>query len=157
MKKFNEILAQIPKQPGVYIYKNMEKEIIYIGKASNLFNRVKSYFNRNNDIKTKTLVRKINSIEYLVTNNEVEALLLENNLIKQYKPKYNIQLKDSKSFPLIKITNENLPRVFVTREKRNDKNEYFGPFVDSQNVRLIITIFKKYLKIRSCKHKFKPP
>ena len=118
MSKFKEIISQIPKTSGVYIYKNREKDIIYIGKALNLLNRVRSYFTKNKDPKTKALVRKIDSIEYLVTNNEVEALLLENNLIKQHRPKYNIDLKDSKSYPFIVITNENLPRIFLTREKK---------------------------------------
>ncbi|HPO50406.1 MAG TPA: excinuclease ABC subunit UvrC, partial [Spirochaetota bacterium] len=157
MKNFNEIISQIPKSPGTYIYKNVEKTIIYIGKASNLYNRVRSYFNKNTDIKTKTLVSKIDSIEYIVTNNEVEALLLENNLIKQYQPKYNIKLKDSKSYPFIKITKENLSKAVSTRENKNKTDEYFGPFTDTNNVRTILTIFRKYLKIRSCKKKFKPP
>lgn len=157
MKKDNDLLKQIPKLPGVYTYKNKDNEIIYIGKASNLSNRIKSYFNRNNDIKTKTLVRKIEKIEYFVTNNELEALLLENNLIKQFKPKYNIKLKDSKSFPFIKIIKENLPRIILTRENKNNFDEYYGPFVDLQSIRIVLSIFRKYLKIRSCKKKFKPP
>src|SRR5512138_1981438 len=107
MAKFTKIIKQMPKLSGVYIYKDIKNTIIYVGKAKNLFNRVKSYFNKNNDIKTRTLVKKIHSIEYFVTGNEVEALILENNLIKQHQPRYNIKLKDSKSYPLMKITNEN--------------------------------------------------
>ncbi|OHD09838.1 MAG: excinuclease ABC subunit C [Spirochaetes bacterium GWD1_27_9] len=157
MNNLQEILSQIPKLSGVYTYKDVNNNIIYIGKAKNLFNRVHSYFNKNTDLKTRTLVKKIDKIEYFVTNNEIEALLLENNLIKQFQPKYNIRLKDSKSFPLIKITKENLPRIVMCREKTNKKDEYFGPYIDSYKIKTILTIFKKYLKIRGCRKKFKSP
>jgi excinuclease ABC subunit C len=157
MKKFAKLIKQIPKLSGVYIYKDAKNTIIYVGKAKNLFNRVKSYFNKNNDIKTRTLVKKIDKIEYFVTGSEVEALILENNFIKQNLPKYNIKLKDAKSYPLMKITNENLPRITICREKNNKKDEYFGPFVDVHRLRNIIVIFRKYLKLRTCKLKFTPP
>jgi excinuclease ABC subunit C len=157
MAKFTKIIRQMPKLSGVYIYKDVKNTIIYVGKAKNLFNRVKSYFNKNTDIKTRTLVKKIHSIEYFVTGNEVEALILENNLIKQHQPRYNIKLKDAKSYPLMKITSENLPRIVICREKNNNKDEYFGPFVDIHRLRNILVIFRKHLKLRTCKFKFNPP
>jgi len=148
----------IPELPGVYIFKDSSDEIIYIGKAKNLSKRVSSYFNNSEkDRKTLMLVRKIHNIEYFITENEVEALLLENNLIKQYQPKYNIRLKDAKTFPMIKITKENLPRVVKCREKNNNINEYFGPYANVKEVNTLLTIFKKVFKIRSCNKKFKPP
>ncbi len=157
MKDFQLKLTQIPKLPGVYIFKDNSNKIIYIGKALNLSNRVSSYFVKSNDIKTQVMVKKIEDIEYFVTNNEVEALLLENNLIKQYQPKYNIRLRDAKSYAMIKITNENLPRIIKCREKINDKDEYFGPFASVNTVRYLKKIFTDILKIRKCNKKFTPP
>jgi excinuclease ABC subunit C len=157
MKNLEKILGQIPKLCGVYLFKDSQTNIIYIGKALNLFNRVNSYFNKNNDIKTQALVKKIKNIEYFVTNNEIEALLLENNLIKQHQPKYNIQLKDSKSFPFLKITSENLPRIIKCREKINPDDEYYGPFVNMAILNFLQKIFVDIFKIRSCKKIFKPP
>ena len=157
MAKFSKIIKQMPRFSGVYIYKDVKNTVIYVGKAKNLFNRVKSYFNKNTDYKTKVLVKKIKKIEYFITGNEVEALILENNLIKQHQPRYNIKLKDAKSYPLMKITKENLPRIMICREKNNNRDEYFGPFVDIHRLRTIISIFKKHLKIRTCKRKFSPP
>ncbi len=123
----------IPSNPGVYIYKNKNKEIIYIGKAKNLKNRVSSYFSQKheNSPKTQFLVRNIADVEFIVTNNEIEALLLENKLIKKNKPKYNIFLKDSKTYAYLKITEENIPKLISTR-KVIDNGEYFGPFPDAQ-------------------------
>ncbi len=153
-----EIISKIPKLPGIYIYRDTNRDIIYIGKAKNLFNRVSSYFVKNHaDMKTRVLVKKIDSIEYIVTNNEVEALLLENNLIKEHKPKYNIQLKDFKSFPMIKISSEPLPRISVCREVKNPKDLYFGPYIDVNALREVTNIITKTLKIRPCKKYFKKP
>ena len=108
--------SKIPKSPGCYIYKDEKDEIIYIGKAKNLVNRIRSYFSGNDQsVKTKHLVSRIKSVEWIVVDNEVEALLLENNLIKKHKPKYNIDLKDNKRYAYIKITNEKFPRILSTR------------------------------------------
>ena len=101
MKRFTEILKQIPKNPGIYMYRNNEDIVIYVGKAKNLFNRVNSYFTGKKDPKTTALLKQIANIEYFVTENETEALILENNMIKKYMPRYNILLKDSKSYPFI--------------------------------------------------------
>ena len=157
MKNLRTKLQQIPKLPGVYLFKDINNNIIYIGKALNLFNRVNSYSTQTNDIKTRVMVKKIEDIEYFVTNNEVEALLLENNLIKKLQPKYNIQLRDAKTYPMLKITKKNLPKIVKCREKINDKHEYYGPFISTQTLKILQKIFTKVLKIRSCNKKFSPP
>lgn len=153
-----EKIKALPESSGVYLFKNSSSEVIYIGKAKNLYKRVFSYFNNSEkDGKTLILIRKIYDIEYFVTENEVEALLLENNLIKNYQPKYNIRLKDAKTFPMIKITRENLPRIVKCREKNNNVDEYFGPYANVKDVYTLLEIFKKVFKIRSCSKKFKKP
>jgi len=141
----------IPKNPGCYIYRDNNQEIIYIGKAKNLVNRIRSYFSNSDlSIKTKHLVEKIYSIEWIVVDNEVEALLLENNLIKKHSPKYNIDLKDSKRFAYIKITDERFPKILSTRKVTKD-GSYFGPYTDGyQRVQLIRTAVSIF-KIRTCK------
>jgi len=126
-------LSKIPSNPGCYIYKNKSGKIIYIGKAKNLKKRVSSYFNKkDHNSKTKILVNKINKIDFIVTESEIEALLLENNLIKKNKPKYNIDLKDSKSFAFIEVTNEKFPRLLITRadiiKKKKSGSKFYGPF-----------------------------
>ena len=126
-------LKDIPKNPGVYIMKNIKDKIIYIGKAKNLRNRVSSYFNNpNSSIKTFELVKHIENIDFFVCNNELEALILENNLIKKHKPKYNILLKDNKTYPYLKITNEKFPKITIVRSRNhlenNEKAYFFGPF-----------------------------
>lgn len=158
MKNIQSNLNQIPKLPGVYTFKDKEKKIIYIGKALNLSKRVNSYFLKTNDIKTRVMVKKIENIEYFVTNNEVEALLLENNLIKKHQPKYNIRLRDAKSYAMLKITNEEFPRIIKCREKIDSKNgEYFGPFASVRTIRYLQRIFTDILNIRTCNKKFKSP
>ncbi|MGV8172172.1 MAG: excinuclease ABC subunit UvrC [Candidatus Woesearchaeota archaeon] len=143
--------SQIPKSPGCYIYKDSEGTIIYIGKAKNLVNRIRSYFSGGTQsVKTKHLVAKIHSIEWIIVDNEVEALLLENNLVKKHSPKYNIDLKDSKTFAYIKITDEKFPRILTTRKVTKD-GTYFGPYTDGyQRVQLIRTAVSIF-KIRTCK------
>ena len=122
IKKIN-----IPLNPGVYLMKDIEGKIIYIGKAKNLKNRVSSYFVGAHNIKTMELVKNIESIDFFICTSEVEAFILENNLIKKHKPKYNILLKDQKTYPYIKITKEEYPRILVVR-KVTDDAYYFGPF-----------------------------
>jgi len=147
----------LPKTPGVYLFKNIDDEIIYIGKAKNLKNRVTSYFNKTVDrFKTQLLVRNIFDFDYITVNSEADAFLLENVLIKKHKPKYNIQLKDDKSYPWIVIRNEHFPRVYYTRQLIKDKSEYYGPFTSVVMVRSIIKMFKKLYKIRTCKLDLSP-
>lgn len=147
------IINNLPTDPGVYLYKDKNQKIIYVGKAKNLRNRVRQYFQNNQqNPKTLILVQKINDIEYIVTDSELEALVLENNLIKTYKPRYNILLKDDKSFPYITITNELFPRVFVTRTIVNDGSEYFGPYTDVRAMRSSLKLITNIFKIRSCKY-----
>jgi excinuclease ABC subunit C len=137
---------KVPTKPGVYLYKNSEGEIIYIGKAINLRNRVKSYFQgRDLSAKTKVLVKHIAKIEFIVVENEVEALLLENKLIKKNKPKYNIDLKDDKTFAYIKISDDEIPQISNTRIVKEDKAIYYGPFTSGKARKdlynLIVDIF----------------
>ena len=157
MNELTEILKQIPKRPGIYMYQDTDNIVIYVGKAKNLFNRVNSYFKGKKDPKTEALVKKIYNIDFFITNSEMEALILENNLIKQYSPKYNIALKDSKSYPYIKVTKENLPRIYKTREIVNSTGIFFGPFVNSLQVDSIVSILNTVLKLRKCRKKFNKP
>lgn len=148
-KNFN--LSNIPENPGCYIYLNSSKKIIYIGKAKNLKKRVSSYFNKkDSDSKTQALVSHIHKIDFIVTNTEVEALILENSLIKKNKPKYNIDLKDSKAYAYIYLTDEKYPRFLIARDKKK-KGEYFGPFVSAQGRDYVLETINKTFKIRTCK------
>src|SRR3569832_2303337 len=123
-------IRTLPSEPGVYLYKNAEGEVIYVGKAKSLRARVRSYFLEaaQADAQTGSLMREAVDIEYIVVANEREALALENNLIKQRKPRYNILLRDDKTYPYVKLTNERFPRVFVTRRLKKDGAHYFGPY-----------------------------
>ena len=123
-------LELLPTSPGCYIHKDKNGTIIYVGKAKNLRNRVRSYFRGSHDTKTEALVSEIVDFEFIVTESNIEALLLEINLIKENKPKYNIMLKDDKSYPFIKITNERYPRLIITRQVKKDGGLYFGPYPD---------------------------
>ena len=123
-------LALLPDQPGCYLMKDKHGSIIYVGKAKILKNRVRSYFTGSHDTKTEKLVSEIADFEYIVTESNIEALLLEINLIQQNDPKYNIMLKDDKSYPFIKITHEKYPRLLITRKVKKDKALYFGPYPD---------------------------
>ncbi|MCO7124781.1 excinuclease ABC subunit UvrC [Sporolactobacillus shoreicorticis] len=127
-QKIKEKLSLLPKQPGCYQMKNAQGEIIYVGKAKNLFNRVHSYFSGSHDAKTQRLVADIADFEYIVVSSEIESLLLEINLIKKYEPRYNIMLKDDKSYPFIKLTNEKYPRLIITRKVNRKSGKYFGPY-----------------------------
>ncbi|GAY75040.1 excinuclease ABC subunit C [Sporolactobacillus inulinus] len=127
-EKIKEKLSLLPKQPGCYQMKNSQGEIIYVGKAKNLFNRVHSYFSGSHDAKTQRLVADIADFEYIVVSSEIESLLLEINLIKKYEPRYNIMLKDDKSYPYIKLTSEKYPRLIITRKVNRKSGKYFGPY-----------------------------
>ena len=144
-------LELLPDNPGCYLYKDNIGEIIYVGKAKNLKNRVKSYFIGTHNKKTQTLVSKIEDLEYIIVNSEKEALLLENNLIKKYRPYFNIRLKDDKSYPYLMITKEEHPRLLMTRKyKKNNKNIYFGPYVDIKSATEVKKILDKIYPLRKC-------
>lgn len=152
---YREILHQTalkaPNQSGVYFWRNGEGTIIYVGKAKNLKNRLTSYFSGKKDIKTRLLVSHACSIEYITTNNEYEAFLLENNLIKQHMPRYNINLKDGKSYPVLKITKDKFPRIYRTRRIVQDGSRYFGPFPDSGALDTFIETIYEIYPLRHCK------
>jgi len=143
----------LPSEPGVYQYFDKEDVIIYVGKAKNLKKRVASYFNKNHENgKTRVLVKKIFRIKHIVVNTETDALLLENNLIKKYKPRYNILLKDDKTYPWICIKKERFPRIFMTRRVLKDGSEYFGPYTSIKTVRILLDLIKELYSIRTCAH-----
>ena len=147
-----DLVKVIPKDPGVYFFKNDKKDIIYIGKAKNLRNRVRSYFQKNKyqSPKNISMIKRIEDIEWIVVRNEVEALLTEANLIKKHQPFYNVNLKDDKSFPFIRITNEPFPRVFITREIIKDGSKYFGPYTDVIYLRRTLKAIRRIFPVRSC-------
>ncbi len=150
--KISSILKTIPNDPGVYQYFDEKGEIIYVGKAKNLKRRVSSYFNKQHQSgKVKVLVSRIADIRFTVVNNEMEALLLENNFIKQYKPRYNIMLKDDKTYPWICVKNERFPRVFLTRKKVNDGSIYFGPYPSVMTAKTLLEMLRQLYPIRNCK------
>ena len=146
----------MPSEPGVYQFFNKEDKIIYIGKAKNLKKRVSSYFQKNiGSRKTKNLVKNISEIKHIVVSSESDALLLENSLIKKYQPKYNILLRDDKTYPWIVIKNESFPRVLTTRRVEKDGSEYFGPFTNYKTVRTIMDIFSNLYSLRTCHYDLK--
>jgi len=145
-------LSTLPTRPGVYLHKDSKGGIIYVGKAKNLRSRVRSYFQENRpvDAKTAVLVRQIQDFDFIVTDTEVEAFILENTLIKQYRPKYNILLKDDKSYPFIRITKEQYPRVFKTRTIVKDGSKYFGPYTDGTYLYHLLKSIRSIFPLRSC-------
>jgi excinuclease ABC subunit C len=147
-----EKLHNLPLNPGVYLHKDSEGKILYVGKAKNLRSRVRSYFQegRPRDAKTRVLVSKIRDLEIIVTDSEVEALILENTLIKEHQPRYNILLKDDKSYPYICITNESFPRVFPTRRVVRDGSKYFGPYTETKYMYMMLNVLRSLFPIRSC-------
>lgn len=149
----NDFLKLIPKLPGVYKYYDDSRQIIYIGKAKNLHSRVSSYFGRKEDLspKTRILVSKIVWMDYIIVNNEEEAFLLENNLIKENQPKYNILLKDDKTYPWVVITKEPFPRVFTTRRYNRHYGEFFGPFTSKRNIDYMLHAIRRIVPYRTCK------
>src|SRR3954452_23061254 len=146
-------LRSIPASPGVYLYKNAEGDVIYVGKAKSLRQRVSSYFHEGRvaDAKTGTLVREAVDVDYIVVANNKEALALENHLIKQKKPRFNILLRDDKSYPYIKLTlGERFPRVYVTRRLKKDGSEYFGPYFPANLAYRIVDLIHRHFLIPSC-------
>lgn len=149
----DEKLQNLPPQPGCYLHKNDRGEIIYIGKAKNLRNRVRQYFknSRSIDLKTHELVTRIADFEFIVTDTEVEALLLESNLIKQHQPRFNVMLKDDKSYPYLKLTiNEEFPRIFKTRRVEKDGAAYFGPYLPASLADKTVTLINREFQLRTC-------
>lgn len=146
----HEQAKALPHNPGVYLMKNKENTIIYVGKAKDLRKRVTSYFLAKRDRKTTALVKKIAKIEFIITGNNYEALVLENNLIKKYSPHYNIMLKDGKSYPMIRITKEEYPKVFITRRILNDGSQYFGPFPEVGQISIYMDLINKMFNLRKC-------
>jgi len=145
-------IKSLPEHPGIYQYLNSEGKIIYVGKAKNLKKRVSSYFTKNHEnTKTSVLVKQIKDIRFVVVNSEFDALILENNLIKEYQPKYNIQLKDDKTFPWICIKNEPFPRIFSTRRIIKDGSQYFGPYPDAKVMYMLLKLIKELFPLRTCK------
>ena len=150
-KEFSNIAHTIPVDPGIYKYFDEKNELIYVGKAKSLRKRVSSYFTKTfTTYKTHELVQRIRRIEFTIVNSEQDAFLLENSLIKQYQPKFNINLKDDKSYPYIVIRNEPFPRVFLTRRKINDGSEYLGPFTSVGKVRELLDFVKSNIQLRTC-------
>ena len=151
------ILAVIPEKPGCYQYFDEKGTIIYVGKAKNLKRRVSSYFNKEHDSnKTRVLVKQIRDIKYIVVNTEEDALLLENNLIKQYRPRYNVLLKDDKTYPSIVVKNEYFPRVYQTRNIVRDGSQYYGPYPSVFTARVMLQMLKELYPIRTCKYPLTP-
>ena len=150
--KLREKVRHLPDEPGVYLMKNKRGRVIYVGKAKRLSGRVRNYFQKEEslDLKTQKLVSSIADIDYIVTQNEVEALVLECNLIKEHRPRYNIRLKDDKKYPYIKLTNERFPRLLLVRRIESDGAEYFGPYTDVKAVRRILRTMKTIFKLRNC-------
>ncbi|MEA2107031.1 MAG: excinuclease ABC subunit UvrC [Bacteroidota bacterium] len=156
--KFKPFLSVLPDSPGVYQFFNQVGDIIYVGKAKNIKKRVSSYFSKEHfeNNKTRVLVSKIDKIEYIVVETESDALLLENNLIKKYRPRYNAMLKDDKSFPWICIKNENFPRVFYTRNVIHDGSIYFGPYTSTYMVKVLLDLIRQIYPLRNCNLNLSP-
>jgi excinuclease ABC subunit C len=151
-ENLQEKLDNLARKPGVYLFKDKKGEIIYIGKAVVLRQRVRSYFQDGyeKDYKTQRLVSRIVDLETIITDSEVEALILEANLVREYKPRYNINLRDDKSFPYIRVTNEPFPRIFPTRKIVRDGSRYFGPYTEVQTMRELLKTVKRLFPVRSC-------
>ncbi len=150
-KLLHDTALKAPKSSGVYLWRNEDNIIIYVGKAKNLKNRLSSYFSQQRDIKTRMLISRARSIEYITTATEYDALILENTLIKQHSPRYNINLKDDKSYPVLRITNEDFPRIFKTRRIIQDGSQYFGPYPNVAALDAFIDAIHRIYKLRRCK------
>ena len=151
--KVKPVLSILPEKPGVYQYFNAENQIIYVGKAKNLKRRVNSYFNKDHEGKVLALVRKIDHMEYIVVKTEADALLLENNLIKQYKPRYNVLLKDDKTYPWLCISHEEYPRLFYTRRYIQDGSSYFGPYPSVRTMHALLELIHDICPLRTCRRR----
>ena len=153
---FEEELKKLPARPGVYLMHDAKDEIIYVGKAISLKNRVRQYFqsSRNKGVKIEQMVTHIARFEYIVTDSELEALVLECNLIKEHRPKYNTMLKDDKSYPFIQMTvEEDFPRILFARRMKKDKSRYFGPYTSAGAVKDAIELIRRIYHLRACNRK----
>jgi len=154
-EKIQSVLNSLPHRPGIYLMKDAEGTILYVGKAISLYNRVRSYFQESTDLspKNRSMVAKVDDIEFLVVRNEVEALVLESNYIKQYRPKYNVLLRDDKNYPYIKVSlTEDFPRVYRVRSFQRDGNRYFGPYTNSGAVDATLDLLNKLFSFRTCRY-----
>jgi excinuclease ABC subunit C len=154
-QKIQSVLNSLPHKPGIYLMKDAEGTILYVGKAISLYNRVRSYFQESTDLspKNRSMVAKVDDIEFLVVRNEVEALVLESNYIKQYRPKYNVLLRDDKNYPYIKVSlTEDFPRVYRVRSFQRDGNRYFGPYTNSGAVDATLDLLNKLFSFRTCRY-----
>ncbi len=150
-------VTNLPKNPGCYLFKNKNDKIIYVGKAKNIGKRVRSYVQKKDlDAKTQSLVKRVNFVDYIITDNEVEAFILENTLIKKYQPKYNIDLKDAKSYAYIRLTNEDFPRILIARRKEGN-GTFYGPFVSAKERDYVLRFLRKTFMLRTCKKMPKKP
>lgn len=150
-KEFQNVAGSLPQSPGIYKYYNADGELLYVGKAKNIRKRVSSYFNKTlASYKTGELVRRIHRIEFTIVHTEQDAFLLENSLIKQFQPMFNINLKDDKTYPYIVIKNEPFPRIFLTRQKIDDGSQYFGPYTSVGKVRELLNFIKQTIPLRTC-------
>lgn len=150
-EQFSNIVSTIPHEPGIYKYFDADSKIIYVGKAKNLRKRVSSYFNKTfTTYKTHELVKRINRIEFTIVTSEPDAFFLENSLIKNFQPRFNINLKDDKSYPYIVIKNENFPRIYLTRQPVNDGSEYLGPYTSVAKVRELLEFIRRTIPLRTC-------
>ncbi len=156
-QQLQEKISILPDTPGVYIYYNAEGEVIYVGKAKNLKRRVSSYFNREHEVvRTRLLVRAIHDMNYIVVPTEQDALNLENSLIKEHQPRYNVLLKDDKSYPWICVTGEHYPRVFLTYNYKKDGSKYYGPYTNQSVARAVLRLIDDLYPIRTCRHMITP-
>jgi excinuclease ABC subunit C len=154
-EKIQSVLNSLPHKPGIYLMKDVQGTILYVGKANSLYNRVRSYFQESSDLgpKNRSMVAKVDDIEFLVVKNEVEALVLESNYIKQYRPKYNVLLRDDKNYPYIKVSlTEDFPRVYRVRNFQRDGNRYFGPYTNSGAVDSTLDLLNKLFTFRTCRY-----
>jgi len=151
-----EKVAQLPTEPGVYLFKDATGNVLYVGKANNLRSRVRSYFNEDRlaEAKTGSLISEARDIHFIEVDNNKEALALENNLIKQYKPRFNVLLRDDKTYPYVKLTSEKYPRVYVTRRILKDGSTYYGPFFPGNLAHRLVHFIHRHFKVPSCKLDF---
>ena len=156
--ELSDKIKSLPNRPGIYQFKDEEGKVIYVGKAKKLRNRVKSYFNdaTTHNGKTRVLVRKIKDLSYMEVESEQDALLLENNLIKEFKPRYNILLKDDKTFPWLCLKKEPFPRIFSTRTRVIDGSEYFGPYANVKLMKTLLSVATKLYPLRTCNFNLSP-
>ena len=155
LERLRDKANSLPLSPGVYIMKNADGSVIYVGKSKKLKNRVTSYFSSNHhSYKTAKMVSLVEDFDYIVCKTEIEALTLENVLIKKHSPKYNIKLKDAKSYPYIKVTADEYPKLYVTRERRSDRASYYGPYQSSQGAHGALDAVMKIFSLPTCKRSF---